>query len=290
MAIKQTEMGLLPRAWQVRQTHFDPQIEFVDPSRTLALSSTGADCSLNCAHCGGHYLKRMQPLSPTVLQCHTKIKSFLVSGGCDLKGTVPHLAKLDMIKALASHGALNLHTGLVTEAEAAALGAVAEVVSFDLLLDGETIKDVYGLEASPRDFMQSYRLLRKYTRVVPHLCLGLNRGVIRGEYKGLQFLQQEGADALTFIVFLPTAGTAFAGCSPPPVAEVGDFLATARMMFPRIPLSLGCMRPGGKYRAALDCIAIKAGINKIVQPAPTARLLAGELGLEIVIGEECCSL
>ena len=280
----------MPRAWQVRQTYFDPQIEFVYPSRTLAVSSTGADCSLNCAHCGGHYLKGMQPLPPAVAQRQANIKSFLVSGGCDLKGTVPHLAKLNEIKELAAHGTINLHTGLVTEEEAAVLGEVAAVVSFDLLLDGEIINDVYGLQASPRDFMESYRLLRKYTRVVPHLCLGLNRGVIGGEQNALQFLQEEGADAITFIVFLPTPGTAFAGCNPPPVAEVGDFLAMSRIMFPPIPLSLGCMRPGGKYRTALDCIAIKAGINKIVQPAPAARLLAGELGLEIVKGEECCSL
>ena len=280
----------MPRAWQVRQTYFAPQIEFVDPRRTLAVSSTGADCSLSCAHCGGRYLKGMQTLSSVVGQRHPKIKSFLVSGGCDLKGTVPLLPKMNEIKALASYGALNLHTGLVTEEEAAALGEVADVVSFDLLLDGESINDVYGLKTSPRDFMESYRCLRKYTRVVPHLCLGLNRGVIRGEHKTLQFLQEEGADAITFIVFLPTPGTAFAGCNPPPVAEVGDFLATARIMFPPLPLSLGCMRPGGKYRTTLDCIAIKAGINKIVQPAPSARLIAGELGLEIVKGEECCSL
>ncbi|MEW5920374.1 MAG: radical SAM protein [Bacillota bacterium] len=291
MAIKQTE-DLLSRAWQTRRAYFAPRIEFVYPYRTLAVSSTGRDCALNCAHCGGYYLKHMQPLAKTktLAQRDTKIKSFLVSGGCDRQGKVPHLAKLAEIKALAAQGALNLHTGLVTEEEAAALGKVAGVVSFDLLVDGETIKDVYGLQAAPRYFMQSYRLLRKYTRVVPHLCLGLYKGAIRGEYRALEFLREEGAEALTFIVFTPTPGTAFAGYEPPPVEEVGHFLATARLMFPRLPLSLGCMRPGGNYRKALDCTAINAGINKIVQPAPAARLLAGELGLAIVKGEECCSL
>ena len=278
------------RAWQVRYENFASRIEFVYPYRTLAVSSTGTDCSLNCAHCGGYYLKRMQPLARALVQRHAKIKSFLVSGGCDLKGRVPHLTKLNGIRALAAQGTLNLHTGLVTEGEAALVGKVAGVVSFDLLVDGDTINDVYGLKASPRDFMESYRLLRKYTRVVPHLCLGLNRGAIRGEYEALKFLQVEGANALTFIVFIPTPGTAFAGYHPPPVKEVGDFIARARIMFPPIPLSLGCMRPGGKYRTNLDCTAIKAGINKIVQPAPAARLLADEMGLEIEKGEECCSL
>lgn len=284
------EQALLLQAWQIRSANFAPRIEFINPGSTMAVRTTGTDCYLNCSHCGGHYLKGMRPLTSVISDSPANTKSFLVSGGCNNHGTVPHLNRLSDIKALTKLGALNLHTGLVTAEEAAALGAVADVVSFDLLLDQKTINNVYGLQASPGDYIESYRLLRRFTRVVPHLCLGINRGVISSEYEALQFLQQEGTTALTFIVFLPTPGTAFAGCNPPPVEEVGDFMATARIMLPTTRLSLGCMRPGGKYRTELDLLAIKAGINKLVQPTPPARCLAEELGLEIVKGEECCSL
>ena len=61
-------------------------------------------------------------------------------------------------------------------------------------------------------------------------------------------------------------------------------------MFPQVPLYLGCMRPGGRYRESLDQLALQAGINKIVQPVPALRQLASDLGLTVIRGEECCSL
>jgi len=50
------------------------------------------------------------------------------------------------------------------------------------------------------------------------------------------------------------------------------------------------MRPGGEYRSRLDALAVRAGVNGIVQPAPAARRLAASLGLEAVPGDECCVL
>jgi uncharacterized radical SAM superfamily protein len=65
-------------------------------------------------------------------------------------------------------------------------------------------------------------------------------------------------------------------------------LTEARLRFPDKPLHLGCMRPHGKYRAQLDPLAVRAGVNKIVSPVREAVQLAEELGLSIVQGRECC--
>lgn len=103
-------------------------------------------------------------------------------------------------------------------------------------------------------------------------------------------LRQEKVEAISMIIFRPTAETAFSDCLPPPPEEVAYFIATARLMFPHTPLYLGCMRPGGRYREQVDIYALKAGVNKIVIPSPAARRQVIRLGLTVNLSEECCSL
>jgi uncharacterized radical SAM superfamily protein len=283
--------ALLDKSWALRSLGFPAEIEFVYPGETLAVSTTGRECALSCAHCGGHYLKPMATLEQALGSAKGNKKSYLVSGGCDLDGNVPHLQRRDEITALSQLGPLNIHSGLVEEGQARELAEVASVVSFDFVVDEETIQAVYGMEgATGQRYVESYRLLRRHTRVVPHVCIGLFGGQILGEYKALEALKHEGADAISFIVFRPTPGTTYADKTCPPVNDVARIIATARLMFPDALLYLGCMRPGGHYRSILDGLAIRAGVNKIVQPSPAARKLAGELGLQIIRTEECCSL
>ncbi len=281
---------LLEQAWEARQAFFPMRIEFSAPNRTLSVSVTGTDCSLNCAHCNGVYLQKMVSLEKALSNKRGRERSYLVSGGSDAQGKVPLLEKWAELEELAARGSLNLHTGLVTEEEARRLAEIARVISFDFLGDNETIAAVYGLSATVDDYLASYRYLQKYTSVIPHICIGLNAGAIRGEYDALRLLRKEAVEAISLIIFRPTEGTAFSDCEAPPPGEVARFIATARLMFPRTPLYLGCMRPGGRYREAVDSLALRAGVNKIVLPAPAARRKAEDLGLEISISEECCSL
>jgi len=281
---------LMEQAWETRKLFFPDRIEFSAPNRTLSVSVTGDKCDLNCAHCNGAYLQKMATLETALASKRGREKSYLVSGGSDTRGKVPLLEKWAELEALADRGPLNLHTGLVTEEEARRLAQIAKVVSFDFMGDNDAINTVYGLSATVEDYLASYRYLQKYVSVIPHICIGINGGVVRGEYESLKILQQEAVEAISMIIFRPTDGTAFENCEAPPVNEVAWFMATARLMFPRTPLYLGCMRPGGRYRETVDTYAIKSGFNKIVLPAPAARFKAEELGLEISISEECCSL
>ncbi len=282
--------NILNRAWQARQANFPDTIEFVTPSRTLPVSVTGNACALNCAHCSGVYLRSMDSLKKILNNPAGQESSYLVSGGSDRQGRVPLLENWTALKALAERGPLNLHTGLVNEEEARRIAEIASVVSFDFVGDNDTIDAVYGLPVTVADYLASYRFLQRYTRVIPHLCIGINEGRVKAEYEALHLLRKEKVEAISMIIFRPTAETAFSECPPPRPEEVAHFMATARLMFPHTPLYLGCMRPGGRYREIVDTYALRAGVNKLVIPAPQARRQASRIGLSIKFSEECCSL
>ena len=53
---------LLASAWKVRRANFPDEITWSLPLDTAVLSLTGADCALDCAHCGGIYLRSMRPI------------------------------------------------------------------------------------------------------------------------------------------------------------------------------------------------------------------------------------
>lgn len=277
----------IQEAWRVRQANFPPTIGFDYPLRTLAVSLTGADCELDCAHCGGHYLKSMVPVWRANPQ---GAESCLVSGGCDTRGRVPVTSHLDEVSRLRAGRIMNWHVGLIGQAEAEVIAPYVDVISFDFVGDDETIREVYGLEAGVGDYVAAYELLRSYATVVPHITVGLKGGRIAGEYEALDILEELGLEALTFIVFIPTPGTQYSDREPPRPEEVVDLLVEARLRFPGVPIQLGCMRPRGKYRDRLDPLAVRAGVNVIVSPSRRAVTVAEELGLMVERREECCAV
>ncbi|MGE5572537.1 MAG: radical SAM protein [Bacteroidota bacterium] len=286
--------ALLGRAWDLRRSAFGGGIEWVNPVRTAVLSVTGNTCALGCAHCGGHYLKHMLPIERwrelvSAKDGADRVSSYLVSGGCDERGRVPVAAHIGTVRELASRWRLNLHLGLADECEVAELAPLRPVVSFDLVADDATIREVYGLDASAEDFISTYAMLRRHVRVVPHICIGLRGGGPSGEFEALRALERLGAEALIFIVFTPTPGTRYASRTPPDPREAARIIARARVMLPTTPIYLGCMRPRGAYRDILDTLAIRAGVNRIVVPSPRAREAAEALGLSATWREECCA-
>lgn len=215
--------------------------------------------------------------------------SCLLSGGCTSHGQVA--MNLDPVRAAIQGLKVNSHLGLISEQAMQEIAPHVDCVSFDFLVDEETIREVYHLTDRTRnDYIETYQMMCKYARVMPHICIGLHGGEIRGEYAAIDALAELGADGLVFIVFIPTKGTAFADRQPPAVEDVVDVLVYAREKFPFAPIHLGCMRPKGRYRAELDYWAVEAGVNRIVNPTPLAVKRAEELGWEIVLQDECCVL
>ena len=287
--------ALVQRAWEVRKKHFADEIWFDFPSQTESITLTGQSCALNCAHCGGHYLKGMRNVGDIQIQdesCTSNypFRSALVSGGCTDEGKVPFAKHLEFLHKLKQDVRLNFHVGLLDKKEIALLKDLADVVSFDFVADRATIQEVYGLQQGPEDYRRVYLELREVVRVIPHLTLGLRGGEWGGEERALDILQELGLSGLVFNVFIPTPGTRYASRQPLPVEEVIRFLAKARLRFPDLPLALGCMRPKGGYRQKLDEAAVSLGLNRLVMPTPVARRIANELGLRVIRGEECCAL
>lgn len=277
----------LALAWRIRLENFPKEIEFDYPFQTAVVSLTGPYCALDCAHCGGHYLRHMKP----IWEAEAKgAKSLLISGGCDSRGRVPVTAYLEKVKALRQGRKMNWHVGLIEEEKMRQIAPYVDLISFDFVGDDETIRQVYGLSARVEDYVRTYQMLRRYAQVLPHLTIGLKGGKLAGEYRALEILAELGAGGLVFLVFIPTPGTRYADLQPPAVEEAAEVIATARQIFPQKPIYLGCMRPYGEYRARLDCLAIRAGVNKIVSPDKEAVYLAKRLGLKIKRGEECCAL
>lgn len=279
--------GTWERAWAVRQRHHAPTIRFDRPLNTLPVSLTGDRCALDCAHCGGHYLRHMRSLDDVA---GTPATSLLISGGCDAEGRVPVVAHLPRIAALRDGRRLNWHVGLIDEATIARIAPYVDLVSFDVVGDRETALEVYGLDADLDRYMATLDALARQTHVVPHLTLGLRAGRFGGEWAALEALAERGVDSLVLLVLIPTPGTRYADCDPPDLASVARFLLDARVALPEARLYLGCMRPRGDYRAALDVLAVRAGLNVIVNPARSAVECAAELGLEVTWGDECCAL
>lgn len=281
---------LLDCGWQTRTANFPMTIQFDYPVDTAVISLTGAQCALNCAHCGRHYLRHMIPIWDAADRVAETAPSVLISGGCDTEGRVPVTAHLEEVAALRPGRQLNWHVGLISEPEAEAIAPYVDVVSLDFVGDDETIHQVYGLDKTVADYIESYQILRRYARVLPHITIGLRGGELGHERPAMEILGQLGLDGLVFLVLIPSPGTRYADCQPPRVAEVTAILGEARLRFPDKSIYLGCMRPGGHYRAALDPLAVRAGVNKIVSPGRPAVRLAESLGLSVVRGRECCAL
>jgi len=261
-------------------------ISFVRPSKTIPISVTGKKCPLNCLHCAGRYLEGMRDVEETARI--EKAPSYLVTGGCNLDGKVPILECSELLRKLPEGSRKIAHTGLMDERDAGLLSDFIDVVSFDFVGDNRIIKEVYGLNKSVDDYIDSFQSLSNHLPTYPHLTIGLYKGELAGEHEALDILESLGTDSIVLNVFMPTGGTELAHMSPPNLGEVREVVKRAREKFANV--YLGCMRPGGSYRRELDVLAIEEGCDRIVNPSKPARDLAAEKGIPTNWKEECCIL
>lgn len=164
-------MGALTAAWQNSSSKFC--------AGTFGSKAAGygkhqrnfGRCALKCAHCGGHYLSKMTPLSGLEKTEDIKGASCLISGGCDLSGKVAVMDKLTKLAQLKGEHRYNFHVGLLSEEEIKAVAPLADVVSFDFLGDDLTIKETLKLNKTVEDYLACYRLLKYCTHVAPHISV-----------------------------------------------------------------------------------------------------------------------
>ncbi len=281
------DLSLWEAAWRTRQAWHPHTIAFARPTATLPVSLTGIGCALDCAHCGGHYLEHMRPIAGLNAG---DAKSLLISGGCDTAGRVPVDGHLAELAALRPGRRLNWHVGFSDEATLRTIAPYVDAISFDLVGDRATAREVYGLDLGLGDYLRQLELLRRYAHVVPHITLGLRGGLLSGERAALEALAPLQIGALILNVLIPTPGTRYADCAPPDFDALTQILIDARLLLPQTRLMMGCMRPHGVYRQRLDEIAVRAGLNGLVNPTRAAERTAAELGLSVEWSDECCAL
>ena len=305
---------LTAEAWRVRDENFRPFLGISAPSpkvyitgrfqnrpgRFANISITGTKCSLRCDHCRGRLLHDMIPAeTPERLVDVGKALrkkgclGVLVSGGSVSDGFVPLRPFADAIGKLRRSGLKVIaHTGLIDRDTAQALkDAGVMQVLIDVMGDTKTIRDVYHMKREPADFRRALLMMREVgLDLAPHVLLGLHFGRLRGEYRALQYITEAGPQALVVIALTRIRGTPMAAITPPSNDEIARFLAVSRILNPKVPLILGCMRQSGPEKPAMERAAIDAGVNAIAYPLDRSVDYANKRGLRPVFTEECCSL
>lgn len=271
-----------------------------NPRGFVPISLTGARCALQCDHCRGKLLESMVPLGRLGLYevCRAlKEKGahgVLVTGGSDTRGQVPLLDVIEDLRRVREGLAMQVvvHTGLVRRSLAGALaGAGVDGAMIDILGTEETIRDVYHLAARVEDYAGSLEALTSYgVPTIPHIVLGLHYGRFVGEDAALRMVARYPVAALVLVILTPWDGTPMAGVRPPEPGEVGSFFRRARQALPQTPVLLGCSRPGGPYKWAVDRMAVDAGLDGIAYPADGIAEYARDKGRTPQFHEECCSL
>jgi uncharacterized radical SAM superfamily protein len=300
----------------VRRAHFPDEIEFYapglkrwqtrewvpsNPRRFLPVSVTGSACALQCDHCQSKVLEGMIPvragsdLFALARQLRAQgSEGLLLSGGSGRNGAVPHLPHLVHVPRIRDELGMKVvvHSGVVTPELAEGLAAAGvDGVMLDVIGADDTIRDVYHLDLTTADMERSLALLAgEGLRIIPHIVLGLHHGRFLGEHAALEMVARHPVSTLVLVVLVPLVGTPMADLPPPPLDDVVDFFAVARTAMPATKVNLGCARPMGPMKEALDRAAVDHGLNGIAYPADGIIEYARARGLEPKLYEYCCSL
>jgi len=252
---------------------------YIPTMRFPAISITGSDCTLECEHCNKKYLKGMKQILNTKeleqFLFHLSKKNgvgALISGGSTVDGSVPLLNFLDTIKKVKRETDLiiNTHTGLLNEETAKKLAeANVDIVSFDINMDEEVVRNVYHLDIELSEYKKAIDLLKKYElNIVPHICIGLHYGKLNKELESIRFIKETkiNPSLIVVIVLIPPKDSKIKFKLPKP-EDIAKVIAILRVAFPKTEISLGCMRPRGKIKTKIEKVAIKAGITRIEIPS-----------------------
>lgn len=268
-------------AREITKNNFGNVIKIYNPSNKFpAISITGSECALQCEHCNKKYLDGMRHLTN-----NKDLENFLmnlskndgvgalISGGSEADGSVPLTTFLDTIKKIKNQTNLiiNTHTGLLNEDTAKKLAeADVDIVSFDINMDEEILRNIYHLDKNLSEYEKAVNLLKKYNlNIVPHVCIGLYYGKLHKELDSIKFIKESGINPslIVLIALIPPKNSSVKFERPNPV-DIAKVIATIRFNFANTEISLGCMRPRGNIKVEVEQKAIQAGITRIEIPSP----------------------
>ena len=306
LALNGNEMEpFLHIAQEITSRNFQNKLKIYIPNiRFPAISITGNECALECAHCDKKYLNGMkhilnnENLKDYLLDLSKNGGTgILLSGGCEADGSVPLLNYLDVIKEIKNETDLiiNTHTGLLNEQTAKKLAeANVDIVSFDINMDEDIIRDIYHLNKNLNDYKQAIDLLKKYNlNIVPHICIGLYYGELHKELESIKFIKDHNLNPslIVLIALIPPKDSPILFKRPTPL-DIAKVIAIIRFVFPNTEISLGCMRPRGDIKFDIEKHAIKAGITRLEIPSKTTLKWLKQVNPEIKLEfySACCAV
>lgn len=266
-----------------------------------AVSITTRNCSLSCEHCKGVLLQSMPELNSPDALLNFALNAqkrgdtgILLTGGCDENGFLPWKRFIGAILEIKKRTSLkvSIHPGQVDKKTALDLKtAGVDQALVDVIGSEKTAQDVYHLKGGVDSVLKTMDALsHAEIEMAPHIIMGLHFGEILGEYQALEIMKNYHIKKYVVVVLNPLKQTPMENVVPPPPDEIGRFLVKARREMPQSLASLGCARPRGKYRLAVDMLAVKAGVNSIALASDKAVELALNMGLEVKYESSCCSV
>lgn len=265
-----------------------------------SISITGTACGLGCKHCRGKVLETMIPAkTPQELLEVCKAlaskgcRGCLISGGCLPDGSVPLEPFIETIGHIKREMGFTIaiHTGIIKPEVARRLAeSGVDVALIDVLGSDETIREIYRLNITTRDYEDSLKALEaSKIAFVPHVIVGLHYGKLLGESEALNMISRHPPNGVVVIALIPIRGTPMESIPPPKPMDIARVLAEARLRMPGTPIALGCMRPTGAHRTVTDVLAVEAGVNAIAFPTEEGVKRAEVLGLDVSFSPLCCS-
>lgn len=273
---------------------------FITSAFFPSVSLTGSHCQLRCKHCEGKLLTRLIPVSsPAKLEevalqlAKNGARGLLITGGCDEKGTVPTVNFADSIKRIKQETDLILiaHTGFISAEDARTLKDCGlEGIAFDVVGDIETVNRVYGLKVTENDYLQSLQAISEAgINVLPHVCVGLDFGSIRGELRALEIIRHIKPSTIIITGLMPIAGTPMSAVRPEP-RDFAEVFCRAAELFPEVPITLGCAHSMGRDRELIEMIALESGVFNMAVPTRNFVEHACSKGYEVEYFGTCCGV
>jgi uncharacterized radical SAM superfamily protein len=312
--IEQPLKDLQAEAFRIRKENFGDELTFSIPgvisyhsdevpsphNRFAAISVTGKQCDLHCAHCRGKLLESMIPADDpdTLLQITDRLRSegalgVLISGGADKYGEVPLQRFIPAIARLKQRDPgfrVICHTGLLQRETAVRLKeAGVDQILIDVIGDDDTIREVYHLNKRVEDYEETLLMLKGMGhRLAPHIIIGHHFGEIRGEWRALEMISRVGVETIVLVIFKPIVSPG--RITLPHPDDASRIAAVARVLNPSTPIRMGCIRPAHPWKGEMEKGFINSGVNTVTYPLQGTIEYANQIGLRTTFVEMCCSL
>ena len=256
-----------------------------------SVSVTGRSCDQMCEHCKAVHLRGMIPVfdvNDFSDLAHSLAdrgcEGYLLSGGCDARGSVPVARFSNAVKETSSQLKVNVHAGFVTEKEAKELAeAGVSCFSVDIHQDRGEMISVLHLDRDPKDYSELLDILiATGVKVIPHLTVGFGYNDLS---LSAELIASKGLKDVVLLSMVPTKGTIV---EESVLTEDAVMDAIQIVREKGLDVILGCMRDRSLRGLEIRCI--EAGITRLANPSAETVRWAEDNGYKIEIRRTCCCI